>query len=521
MNGRLEKMKTKYVASTNALLGGALLAMAGFSAPVHAIKISVDTEVDQAAEVMEILPADNHVSYAKETLSKATDKVQKAASSSDSTTYYKLEPRHRVFLTTELSREVANQTLNIVASLTGMVFTGETAVLKVGEQAAVPASRGGDDGADKALWIVTGTADIPSDTLFRMDADFAVSGSGGSLNVMVEDSGFTISGFDSTESHPLSSAVRVAPALQEMVALPSMSPEAKVDVGFLGFGGTARSLDKDASLGSIMLGVKLDLRDAQKEFNNLTDMVTVLVDTPGVGGDAAQTGITQVDDGTGAAENSVTIAGATSFIGQKGEFGLAGAADCSGTITEIRKMSTTTPSRILDDITGRKASEFTTAGMHLCVVVDGETPIPETGAYTVQTSYKGLADAAFPPAGGSHVLAAIGRNGTTFRIPYITTDAGYNQRFVIVNRGAATTYSFGEFEVEEARGVMVAAGMMASGDLPEGTTVVTASNIVDITGGSRAAGTLTIVADESTIDAAVQQVNLGNRTVDTVYLTSN
>jgi hypothetical protein len=516
MNGRLEKMKIKDIASTNALLGGALLAMAGFSAPVHAIKITVVENID-AMGVMAITEAMNHVSYAKETLLKAEANTQAATDKSDTTTYYKVVPTHRVFFNTKLGRNVNTQTLNVVVTLDGMVFSGD-AELATTTDRGTDASREGDAGASRGLWILTGSM-INDATLFRLDALLAVSEGGGSINVAVSDPGFTVPGFDSAENHPITNAVRLATALQETVELPAKSPEAKVDVGFMGFGGTTRNLTKAASLGTIKLGVKPDLRNAQSPFvpGGGSDIVTALHSDAGV------SGITVAEEATTTAtENPVTIAGTTSFIGQKGKFGLvatpATPGDCSS-IEDIRKTSATSPSMILDEIKGQMAITFIME-QTLCVMVDGETVIPETGAYTVETSYKGLANAAFPPAGGTHALAAIGRNGTTFRIPYITTDAGYNQRFVIVNRGAATTYSFGEFEVEEARGVMVAAGMDASGGLPQGTTVLRAEDVVDITGGSRVAGTLTIVADDSTIDAAVQQVNLENRTVDTVYLTS-
>ena len=510
-------MKTKYISPANTLLGGALLAMVGLSAPAHAIKITVDTNVSDEAGVTAITDAMNHVSYAKETLLKGDANTQAATDKSDTTTYYKVIPSHRVFFMTKLGRDTTSQTLNVVVTLEGMVFSGD-ASLAITAGAGDDASREGDAGTSRGLWILTGS-EIDDETLFRLDAPLAISEGGGSINVAVSDPGFTVPGFDSAENHPLANAVRVATALQETVALPATSPEAKVDVGFMGFGGTERNLTKNASLGTIMLGVKMGLRDAQAAFDGSdpTDMVTALhADSTA---SPAVSGITVAEDAaTTATENPVTIAGTTSFIGQKGEFGLAATpGDCSS-INDIRKTSTTSPSMILDEIKGQMAITFTMM-QTLCVMVDGETSIPETGPYTVETSYKGLANAAFPPAGGTHALAAIGRNGTTFRIPYLTTADGYNQRIVIVNRGSATTYEFGEFEMEA--GVTVTPGEMASGDLPEGTTVLRASNVATIDGGSRASGTLTVVADSNTIDGAVQQINLESRSVDTVYLKSN
>ena len=93
-----------------------------------------------------------------------------------------------------------------------------------------------------------------------------------------------------------------------------------------------------------------------------------------------------------------------------------------------------------------------------------------------------------------------------------------DQRIVIVNRGRATTYNFGEFAHEAD--VMVMDGPKVSGDLPMGTTVLISTDVVEITGKTRASATLSIVADPSTIDAAIQQVTIMGGNVDTVYLTS-
>ena len=131
--------------------------------------------------------------------------------------------------------------------------------------------------------------------------------------------------------------------------------------------------------------------------------------------------------------------------------------------------------------------------MYLCVAVDGETPIPATEPYMVTTAYKGIANAAFPPQGGTYELAGIRRDGTNYSIPYLTTFSDYNQRFSIVNHGtAAVRYTF-SFQSEE--GVTTAPGTAASGDLPPGGQIVLkASDIVEITGGTRAAAVLSIVA---------------------------
>ena len=152
---------------------------------------------------------------------------------------------------------------------------------------------------------------------------------------------------------------------------------------------------------------------------------------------------------------------------------------------------------------------------YLCVSVASDNDMMITEApFTATVKYTGVDDAAFPRMEMTETIGSIGRNGTSYHIPYLTTQEGYNQRIVIVNRGAATTYSFGNFLAEGD--AMPEPGDMAMGDLPMGQTVLRATNIVS--GVTRAAATLSIVAARGNISAAVQQVNLANHTVDTVYL---
>ena len=85
-----------------------------------------------------------------------------------------------------------------------------------------------------------------------------------------------------------------------------------------------------------------------------------------------------------------------------------------------------------------------------------------------------------------------------------------------MNRGRPTTYTFGEFQAEG--GVTADAGALASGALPTGQTVLRSTGIVEVAGSSRASATLSVVAEPRHISAAVQQVNLGDGSVDTVYV---
>ena len=209
--------------------------------------------------------------------------------------------------------------------------------------------------------------------------------------------------------------------------------------------------------------------------------------------------------------NSVTFSGDFSFAKKAGF-----SADACKSIDEIRKPDADDPDTLTDEIIPTSAGEFEVTEQRLCIEVDGETSIPNTDEYQVTTKYKGLAMAAFPPTGTTHTLAKIERDGYEANIPYLTTHSAYNQRIVIVNRWRETQYSFSNFESED--GVEVLEGMDAEGTLLEGTNVLRVRDIVTIEGGTRASGTLNVVAPSREIDAAVQQVNLESRSVDTVYL---
>ena len=108
------------------------------------------------------------------------------------------------------------------------------------------------------------------------------------------------------------------------------------------------------------------------------------------------------------------------------------------------------------------ANDFTSA-MHLCLMVDGETAIPE-GPYSVETKYAPKSTShAFAAPGGTHALGTIERDGTTVHIPFLTTFMEYNQRFVLRNRsGREVTYTV-TFATEDG---IVATPSSYSGTIP-------------------------------------------------------
>ena len=152
----------------------------------------------------------------------------------------------------------------------------------------------------------------------------------------------------------------------------------------------------------------------------------------------------------------------------------------------------------------------------LCIVVDGVTPIPAI-QYTITTTYKGLANAAFPPAGRTHVIGIIGRDGTNFQIPYLTVSEKFKQRLTIVNRGSATTYVLSELRT-------INDGSVAPLGMEEGMldanshTVMMVKDMIDISGASRASGSLSMPADKATLTVSLDIVNPETGAIDTAIL---
>jgi hypothetical protein len=108
-------------------------------------------------------------------------------------------------------------------------------------------------------------------------------------------------------------------------------------------------------------------------------------------------------------------------------------------------------------------------------------------------------------------------NGTTVQLPYLTTFADYNQRLVIVNRGTSdATYSV-TFTSEAT--ATATAGTAATGTVAAGTTSsIKVSDIVTMTGLTRTAATIVIVAPTANLSVATNQVNLSDGSTDTVVL---
>ena len=124
-----------------------------------------------------------------------------------------------------------------------------------------------------------------------------------------------------------------------------------------------------------------------------------------------------------------------------------------GTGDDVMVVGTTNPQNV---------AEFAEM-MYLCIMVDPDDEdgmrIPETGVYTAMGDYEGaVEDAAFDPAPMKQTLGRIKRDGTTVRLPYLTTHEKFAQRLYIVNRGLETVYEM-DFQEGDTPGAK-ASGML-------------------------------------------------------------
>ena len=517
------------------------IAFVAGSTAVHAIKLVGAVTTDP------VTAGDRSYTYAKETLLKADVNTTEASDPDDDTTYYNIVRDHVVSGPADITATATTNESDVYIvsySLAGMVFsedvetadvtvqtrtvdaqTGEVTLNDADAVASLRRIVAGGKAGDNSLVLRFGgteTLDGRSDVIV-LTAQFAISeGGSGSISRTVLNRTLENSNVKASMTHTLSGAIKAAPALKQTIKPNESGPTASVAFDFEVFKPSSAATKKLSDwVGHIQLGVvgtsMTDednatthmgrYRNAQHVVGqtDIPEVVTMLVEIAG-------SDTTTLDSGTVRTNNSVTFGGDLSFVEK---FALAGASDCSNTSADLRVPSTDDADVLTDEVMAQKAGDLETQ-MYLCVAVDGETPIPTTEPYTVTTSYKGNLNAAFPPQGGTYELAAIGRDGTSYNIPYLTTFSEYNQRFSIVNHGTKTVaYKF-EFQSEE--GVTTAPGAAASGELAPGQVVLKTTDIVEIMGGNRASAVLSIVAAMGTTSAAVQQVNLATRGVDTVYL---
>jgi len=169
------------------------------------------------------------------------------------------------------------------------------------------------------------------------------------------------------------------------------------------------------------------------------------------------------------------------------------------------------------DLTAGDIDDFTGTAIFLCVEVDGVDDEINESTYTWTTVPTGVANGLNTPDAIGGSLGSITRNGTTVQIPYLTTFEDYNQRLVLVNRGATDAVYSISFTTEDD--TTATAGTAATGSIPADTVLsLKASDIVSLAGKTRTAATLLVVAPSANIDVATNQVNLSDGSTDTVVL---
>lgn len=177
-------------------------------------------------------------------------------------------------------------------------------------------------------------------------------------------------------------------------------------------------------------------------------------------------------------------------------------------------------------------AETGVATNYFCVLVRGNTePIPEIGdpmmpgeyALTVTPVLANADDHPVKPGaleGGAQHVGAIDRNGTTVHLTYLSTHEAYNQRLVIVNRGADAAMFWIEddsFNLEDDTKLMtnnLSPDMEAS--VPgNGRLVIRIQDNITFDGKSRGAATVNVAAPERDIDVMTIQVHPGTGQIDT------
>ena len=149
-------------------------------------------------------------------------------------------------------------------------------------------------------------------------------------------------------------------------------------------------------------------------------------------------------------------------------------------------------------------------------------PILATAPYmftkTIVLKSPDFSDSKYVPGVATEALGAIVRDGTSVHIPYLTQFAAYNQRIVIVNRGAEATYSM-SFITED--GVMATPGVDAEGILAANSTTylsMTYDDVVTLEGPfARVSATLIVESQPQYIDVVVSQTNVNGGTDTVLY----
>jgi len=411
------------------LLGIAAAATLGTAAMLgstaaYAVKIC-DSSIDtRAALTEEGGDCFDSVTFAAETLLMGGTNVTAASDATDTTVYYNILDELFLGVPTDIGA-TAGDTYMVTVRLDGMVFRGAAALTGT-TSATFSLALGGAAGDAIAVFRLSTGALSSADGALSLDADYAVSAQGGSATLTIRNrtlADLEIEGVDGTATRS-GGSIMVAGALNETAA--PMNPTADVGAdGFMMFEAGRTT----ASLGTLTVGVKAMHRQASdgEAVDALEDIMLI--------GDNSDT--------PPAPNSSVTFSGDFSFASK---VFVHGDDDCGALATDAH---VATPNTDTDEATAEAdlrmmegeddaavilgttsavdVSDFDTP-QTLCVMVDPEAEdpmrIPATSAYTAMGSYTGIADAAIGPMPEEQTLGMIARNGTTVRLPSLSTQIG-------------------------------------------------------------------------------------------------
>ncbi len=408
------------------------------------------------------------------------------------------------------------KTATVVFSFQNLVFihATNTPALTVTKSdgsaiAAVPAhSAGGASGDSSVTFTLSPTEALPADAVLELgiptegvgiSADNPVS-----VTMDVEADPFLVGGTPTT--HQASYANAIDAQLSINVTSAPRTVRASVDEGYLRFtGSNTFHSGRRARFGDLSWSVEPHL-EPDGTVAEATALFTV------GGADARLPG------SAAPADSSVVITGDFSFI-DKAMFD--DASDCEH--IDLENLAINRNVIADDDKTQLVAQNLkrvtdNTFCVRVSEAADAAPILAGNYVAEVTFDYVDAVNTDFAPATYTVALGSIIRDGTEVHIPYLTTDERYNQRIVIANRGAATTY---RMRFTSEAGITATAGTAASGDLPSGTTVLRTRDVVTVEGGPphRASGTIMIEATTGTVSVATNQTNRRDGGTDTVVYT--
>ena len=494
----------------NKILGIAAAATLGSAAMLGTTSANAVVDLDATAT----LKANPAITYAKETLKTKVD--------SDST-YYVIDGADSE-LDTTVSLGVAGagsstDDLLITFTLDGMVFTSNSSPQITGDITVTTPASGGKKGDSSVVFTADrGGATAENHVTLQVE-DLGVSMSGGGISVTIinlqqrnllkDVPGITNPG-TKTASYP--GAVAVASGIK-----PTATPKdltARVERSFRDFGmttGDSPAAILHGTLGSFMVALS---STATARHRNAADGTEI-------GNMAILINAGSSEANTPGTNSTVTIKGDFSFVD---EAWLDDAAACDE--TDPADLRITTDGKVTDTTMLKKQSlAYVNLRPHLCIRVPAHTAakpvsIPATGAYMAMTTYKaGTAGGTMLPADGSHDLGMVKRNGTTVRLPYLSTNQKFNQRIRIVNRGSNDARYELEFHGDDDTAGTDATGMLTAKSIK--VLSLRTDDVVVPANGNNTSGTLIVEAQPGHIDVATVQINRETGNSDTVVYSAD